>query len=45
VVARLATFGAEPAGGAPEVLEQVNASEYAQMGRLMKELHISAASN
>jgi tripartite-type tricarboxylate transporter receptor subunit TctC len=45
VVARLATFGAEPAGGAPEVLEKVNASEYVQMGRLMKELGISAATN
>lgn len=45
MVARLATFGAEPAGGAPEVLEKVNASEYVQMGKLMKELHISAATN
>ncbi len=43
VVAKLATFGAEPAGGPPEALARTNASEYAQMGKLMKELGISAA--
>ncbi|HEX2547062.1 MAG TPA: tripartite tricarboxylate transporter substrate-binding protein [Ramlibacter sp.] len=42
VVARLATYGAEPAGGAPEVLARTNADEYAQMGKLMKELGITA---
>lgn len=45
VVAKLATYGAEPAGGAPEVLARTNASEYAQMSKLMKELGISATSN
>ena len=43
VVEKLATYGAEPAGGAPEVLERTNAAEYVQMSRLMKELGISAS--
>ncbi|MCG2594264.1 tripartite tricarboxylate transporter substrate binding protein [Ramlibacter sp. XY19] len=43
VVEKLATYGAEPAGGAPEVLQRTNAEEYAQMGKLMKELGISAS--
>jgi len=43
VIEKLATYGAEPAGGAPEVLERTNAAEYVQMSRLMKELGISAS--
>lgn len=42
VVTRLATFGAEPAGGAPEVLGKTNANEYAVMSRLVKDLGITA---
>jgi tripartite-type tricarboxylate transporter receptor subunit TctC len=42
VVARLATFGAEPVGGAPELLGKTNANEYAVMSRLVKDLNISA---
>jgi tripartite-type tricarboxylate transporter receptor subunit TctC len=45
VVTKLATYGAEPAGGAPEVLGRTNAEEYAQMSRLMKELGITAGGN
>ncbi|MBL0419176.1 tripartite tricarboxylate transporter substrate binding protein [Ramlibacter sp. AW1] len=42
VIAKLATYGAEPAGGTPDVLAKTNAAEYAQMAKLMKELNISA---
>jgi tripartite-type tricarboxylate transporter receptor subunit TctC len=42
VVEKLATYGAEPAGGAPSVLGQTNASEYEVMSKLMKDLGISA---
>jgi tripartite-type tricarboxylate transporter receptor subunit TctC len=42
VVAKLATFGALPEGGAPEVLAKTNAAEYESMGRLIKELAITA---
>lgn len=45
VVTRLASYGAEPAGGEPEVLGKTNAAEYAQMSKLMKDLGISAAAN
>ena len=43
VVEKLATYGAEPAGGTPDVLQKTNADEYAQMAKLMKELGISAS--
>lgn len=42
VVDKLAVFGALPAGGAPEVLGQTNAGEYALMSRVIKELGITA---
>jgi hypothetical protein len=35
-------LGAEPAGGAPEVLAQVNQREYAVMGQVIRDLHLSA---
>jgi tripartite-type tricarboxylate transporter receptor subunit TctC len=42
VVDKLATFGALPAGGAPDVLAKTNASEYEVMGRVIKDLNIRA---
>lgn len=42
VVQKLATFGALPAGGAPDVLAKTNASEYEVMSRTIKELGIRA---
>ncbi|HEY1229040.1 MAG TPA: tripartite tricarboxylate transporter substrate binding protein, partial [Ramlibacter sp.] len=42
VVTKLATFGALPAGGAPDVLARTNASDYEVMSRLIKDLGITA---
>ncbi|MDB5896790.1 MAG: tripartite tricarboxylate transporter substrate binding protein [Ramlibacter sp.] len=42
VVEKLATYGAEPVGGAPSVLGQTNAAEYEVMSKLIKDLGISA---
>lgn len=42
VVKKMATFGALPAGGAPEVLGRTNADEYEAMGKLIQELGIRA---
>lgn len=42
VVEKMAMFGALPAGGAPEVLGKTNATEYEQMGKLIKELGVTA---
>jgi tripartite-type tricarboxylate transporter receptor subunit TctC len=42
VVSKLATFGAVPVGGAPEVLARTNATEYQVMGKLIKDLAITA---
>ena len=42
VIEKMATFGALPAGGAPEVLGKTNATEYEQMGKLIKELGVTA---
>ncbi|MFZ4288113.1 Bug family tripartite tricarboxylate transporter substrate binding protein [Variovorax sp. HJSM1_2] len=42
VVEKLATFGALPAGGAPEVLGKTNASDFEVMGKVIKELGITA---
>ncbi|RZL87486.1 MAG: tripartite tricarboxylate transporter substrate binding protein [Variovorax sp.] len=42
VVDKLATFGALPAGGAPEVLGKTNALDYEVMGKLIRELGITA---
>ena len=42
VVAKLATFGALPAGGAPEVLGKINATDYEVLGKVVRDLQISA---
>lgn len=42
VVEKMATFGALPAGGAPDVLGKTNATEHEQMGKLIKELGVTA---
>lgn len=42
VVEKLAVFGALPAGGAPDVLAQLNQREYAVMGQAIRDLGISA---
>ena len=42
VIEKMATFGALPAGGAPEVLGKTNATEHEQMGKLIKELGVTA---
>lgn len=42
VIEKLATFGALPAGGSPEVLRQTNASDYEVMGKIIRELGITA---
>ena len=42
VVQKLATFGALPAGGAPSVLASTNAGDFEVMGKLIKELGITA---
>ncbi len=42
VVQKLATFGALPAGGAPSVLANTNASEFDVMSKVIKELGITA---
>jgi len=42
VIEKLATFGALPAGGSPDVLRQTNASDFEVMGKIIKELGITA---
>ncbi|MBS0451637.1 MAG: tripartite tricarboxylate transporter substrate binding protein [Proteobacteria bacterium] len=42
VVEKLAFFGALPAGGSPEVLAKINASDYAVMGKVIQDLGIVA---
>ncbi len=42
VIEKLAVFGALPAGGAPDVLGKTNASDYEVMGKIIKELGITA---
>ena len=42
VVEKMAMFGALPAGGAPDVLGKTNATEYEQMGKLIKALGVTA---
>ncbi|MBS0341135.1 MAG: tripartite tricarboxylate transporter substrate binding protein [Proteobacteria bacterium] len=42
VVEKLAFFGALPAGGTPEVLAKINASDYAVMGKVIQDLGIVA---
>lgn len=42
VVEKMTMFGALPAGGTPEVLGKTNATEHEQMGKLIKELGVTA---
>jgi tripartite-type tricarboxylate transporter receptor subunit TctC len=42
VIERLATFGALPAGGAPDVLAKTNASEFEVVGGIIRQLGIQA---
>jgi tripartite-type tricarboxylate transporter receptor subunit TctC len=42
VVEKLATFGALPAGGPPSVLGRTNAQDFEVMGKLIKDLGITA---
>ncbi|MDM0103968.1 tripartite tricarboxylate transporter substrate binding protein [Variovorax sp. J22R24] len=42
VAEKLAVFGALPAGGAPDALGKINSSDYAVMGKVIKDLGISA---
>ncbi|MBT2326360.1 tripartite tricarboxylate transporter substrate binding protein [Variovorax paradoxus] len=42
VANKLATFGAQAVGGAPDVLAKTNATEYQVMGKLIKDLAITA---
>lgn len=42
VIEKLATFGALPEGGSPDVLRQTNASDFEVMGKVIKDLGISA---
>jgi tripartite-type tricarboxylate transporter receptor subunit TctC len=42
VVEKLATFGALPAGGAPDVLAKINATEYQVIGKVIQDLGIRA---
>lgn len=42
VVAKMATFGAVPAGGAPQVLADANAADHERLGRVIRELGITA---
>ena len=42
VVQKLATFGALPAGGAPDALGKINSTDYAVMGKVVRDLNISA---
>ncbi|HSV59561.1 MAG TPA: tripartite tricarboxylate transporter substrate binding protein [Variovorax sp.] len=42
VVSRMATLGALPLGGAPEVLAKTNAADFERFGKLIKDLNIQA---
>lgn len=42
VIEKMATFGARPVGGKPDALAKINADEYAQLTKLIKDLHIQA---
>jgi tripartite-type tricarboxylate transporter receptor subunit TctC len=42
VVERMASFGARPAGGAPELLSKVNAEDLARLTRTIRDLNITA---
>ncbi|EHP43100.1 hypothetical protein OR16_09894 [Cupriavidus basilensis OR16] len=42
IAEKMATFGAVPVGGAPGVLEKINASDYERLGKVIKDFGISA---
>ena len=42
VTEKLAVFGALPAGGAPDVLGKINAGDYTVMGKVIRDLGVSA---
>jgi tripartite-type tricarboxylate transporter receptor subunit TctC len=42
VTEKMATFGALPVGGAPAALEKVNASDYERLGKVIRDMGISA---
>lgn len=42
IVERMASFGARPAGGAPELLSKVNAEDLARLTRTIRDLNITA---
>jgi tripartite-type tricarboxylate transporter receptor subunit TctC len=42
VTEKMATFGALPVGGAPAVLEKVNAADYERLGKVIRDMGISA---
>jgi len=42
VISRMATLGALPLGGAPEVLAKTNAADFERFGKLIKDLNIQA---
>ncbi|MCY0855817.1 Bug family tripartite tricarboxylate transporter substrate binding protein [Cupriavidus sp. D39] len=42
IAEKMATFGAVPVGGAPGVLERINASDYERLGKVIKDFGITA---
>jgi hypothetical protein len=42
VVEKMASFGARPAGGAPDLLSKVNAEDLARLTRTIRDLNITA---
>ncbi|MEO7404723.1 MAG: tripartite tricarboxylate transporter substrate-binding protein [Burkholderiales bacterium] len=42
VVERMGTYGARPAGGAPDALTKINADDYARLTKLIRDLNIQA---
>ncbi|MNT51884.1 Tripartite tricarboxylate transporter family receptor [compost metagenome] len=42
VTEKMATFGASPVGGAPAALEKVNAADYERLGKVIRDLAITA---
>ncbi len=42
VTEKMATFGALPVGGAPAALEKVNAADYERLGKVIRDMGISA---
>ena len=42
IAEKMATFGAVPVGGAPAVLEKVNASDYERLGKVIRDFGITA---